>query len=154
MGLDNGVRNGCTPFRYADRQKGQTPVVGDVEKAVGEVPLALSAQARDPVGRNVVETCSDPGIDSAFRRDQGIRAEPLDGRHGRQDDKPPAALLDEASHQVLSGSCRLGMLCQPGLRLGNLGVSLCCDVSDSRSFSGRLQAENARSAKQGRNASQ
>ena len=173
VGLDNGVRNGGAPFHDADRQYGQAAVAGDVEKAVGEVPLALPAQTRDPVGRNAVEnrggqvqflqefepveqavgigrvvphlelpqpyeparvpvrafaqqavealahpaveTCGDPGIDPAFRRDQGIRAEPLDGRHGRQDDKPAAALLDEASHQVLSGTRRFGMLCQPGL---------------------------------------
>ena len=76
---------------------------------------AFAQQAVEARAHPAVETCGDPGIDPAFRRDQGIRAEPLDGRHGRQDDKPPAALLDEASHQVLSGSCRLGMLCQPGL---------------------------------------
>ena len=55
MGLDNGVCNGGAPFRDADRQYGQATVAGDVEKAVGEVPLALPAQARNPVWWNAIE---------------------------------------------------------------------------------------------------
>ena len=53
--FDNGVCNGGAPFHDADRQYGQASVAGDVEKAVGEIPLTLPPQTRDPMGRDAIE---------------------------------------------------------------------------------------------------
>ena len=91
-----------------------------VEQAVGigrVVPLLELPQPDEPAcasirafAQQAVEACTHPvikaggnsGLDPALRRDQGIRTEPLNRRHARQDELPAAALLHETRGRTSS----------------------------------------------------
>jgi hypothetical protein len=87
------------------------------DKAGYGTTCILCQQGIEPRPYVIAQPPGDPGIDPPFRRDQRIRAQPLDDRDPGQDSLGCPALLHKAPCQIIVRSRRFGRIFQPNLQV-------------------------------------
>lgn len=57
-GLYDGISDSRRPFHNANSKDGQATITGDIPKPIRKIPFPLTAQARNPMGWNVIQNRS------------------------------------------------------------------------------------------------